>query len=62
MNVRRSGLICLVAEDLLGGVDDADRGIRRAEGAEFLGVVDEHIGIDDPLVLIALVSAVQCHS
>jgi hypothetical protein len=42
-----------VAEDFFGGVDDADRGIGRAEGAEFLGVGDEHVGVDDRLVGIA---------
>jgi hypothetical protein len=37
-----------------GGVDDADRRIGRAEGPEFLGVGDEHVGVDDRLVGIAL--------
>ena len=47
------------AENRFRGVDDAHRRILPAIGAELLGVLDEHVGVDDRLVGIALVPAVH---
>jgi hypothetical protein len=49
----------LLPQHGLGGIDDADRWIFAAVGAELLGVLDEHVGVEDRLVGIALVPAVQ---
>src|ERR1700761_6663710 len=59
MNFGRLPFSSLLAENLFGGIDDADRGIGSAIGAELLGVLDEHGGVDDGLVLVALVPAVH---
>ena len=49
----------LLAQNRFRGVDDAHGRILPAIGAELLGVLDEHVGVDDRLVGIALVPAVH---
>lgn len=49
----------LLAENGFRGVDDAHGRILPAIGAELLGVLDEHVGVDDRLVGITLVPAVH---
>jgi hypothetical protein len=51
--------LCLFTQDFFRGIHDADGWIGRAVSAELLGIGDEHLGIDDGLVLVAFVPSSQ---
>src|ERR1700722_393143 len=52
-----AGLIA--GKQLVGGGDQADVGMARAVFAQFLGIVDERIGVDDWWIVLVFVVSVE---